>query len=276
MITDTVFYSLAIPALLLTSISKGGFGSGMGVLVVPLMALELPLREVTAIMLPIICLMDVASIWAYRRRWDRPILCTTLPGGLLGILLGSVSFGVLPEVWLHLIVGLTAFAFPLQRSLARGRRRAIADGHERFQGSPGGVPGDIPGGRPWDGRLSALQGVLWATLSGFTSVLANAGELPFSIYLLALRLDKTRLVGTTAVFFAAVNFAKLLPFALLGLFTMHSLLTSLLLSPVAVAGIGLGLWLHRRVDAETFYRISYVLLLALGTKFTCSSLISIL
>src|ERR1700680_844008 len=88
MITDPWFYCLAIPALLVTSISKGGFGAGLGVLAVPLMALRLPVPQVTAIMLPIICLMDVVSVLGYRKRWDKRILAITLPGALFGILLG--------------------------------------------------------------------------------------------------------------------------------------------------------------------------------------------
>jgi uncharacterized protein len=252
MVTDPWFYLLAIPALLLTSISKGGFGAGLGVLAVPLMALRLPVSQVIAIMLPIICLMDVASVWSYRRQWDTTILRVTLPGALLGILLGSASFGALPDVWLRLIVGVTAVGFPLQRWFAKSRPGA-GDGHRK-----------------------PFIGAFWATVSGFTSFLANAGGPPFSIYLLSLRLDKTTLVGTTAVFFAVVNFSKLLPFALLGLFTRTSLLTALMLSPIALIGTGLGFGLHRRVDARVFYRVSHALVLILGAKFVYSSLVAIL
>ena len=38
MIDITLFYIIAIPAVLVTGISKGGFGSGLGVLAVPAMA----------------------------------------------------------------------------------------------------------------------------------------------------------------------------------------------------------------------------------------------
>ena len=39
MITDPWFYVVAVPAVLLFGISKGGFGGGLGVVAVPLMAL---------------------------------------------------------------------------------------------------------------------------------------------------------------------------------------------------------------------------------------------
>src|SRR3984957_2728517 len=97
MVTDPWFYLLAVPALLLTSISKGGFGAGLGVLAVPLMALRLPVPQVIAIILPIICLMDLASVWSYRGQWDTAILRVCLPSALVGILLGWISFGMFPD-----------------------------------------------------------------------------------------------------------------------------------------------------------------------------------
>jgi uncharacterized protein len=252
MITDLWFYLLAVPALLLTSISKGGFGAGLGVLAVPLMALRLPVPQVTAIMLPIICVMDVVSVWVYRGRWDRTILAITLPGALVGIGLGTVSFGILPDAWLRLAIGAIAIAFTLRRWFAGSRPK------------------------PAEGGRHPVKGALWAAVSGFTSFLANAGGPPFSIYLLSLRLEKTLLVGTTAVFFAVVNFSKVVPFLALGLFTHASIMTSLALAPIAVVGTGLGFWLHRRIDAALFYQSSYVLVLILGIKFVYGSLAAIL
>ena len=252
MITDPWFYFLAIPALLMTSISKGGFGAGLGVLAVPLMALRLPVTQVTAIMLPIICLMDVMSVWAYRGQWDKTTLRITLPPAVIGIVLGALSFGAVPEVWLRLAIGVIAIGFTLQRGLASSRRRAPA------------------------GDYKPVTGTFWAAVSGFTSFLANAGGPPFSMYLLALRLEKTIFVGTTAVFFAAVNFAKLLPFALLGLFNRTNLLTALVLSPIALIGIELGLRLHRRLNPTLFYRVSCAFVLILGAKFVYGSLAAIL
>ncbi len=39
MITDPIFYLAAVPAVILFGIAKGGFGSGLGVLAVPLLAM---------------------------------------------------------------------------------------------------------------------------------------------------------------------------------------------------------------------------------------------
>jgi uncharacterized membrane protein YfcA len=70
LITDPWFYVAAIPAVLLFGIAKGGFGGGLGVLAVPLMALVVSPLQAAAVLLPILCLMDLVGLWAYRGRSD--------------------------------------------------------------------------------------------------------------------------------------------------------------------------------------------------------------
>lgn len=117
MIEDPVFYALAIPALFLTGISKGGFGSGLGIVAVPMMALVIPVTQAAAVMLPILCLMDVFGVLGYRKSWDRANMRIMVPGAVLGIGLGTVTFGVLDEGWVRLLIGLIAVVFTAQRLL---------------------------------------------------------------------------------------------------------------------------------------------------------------
>ena len=76
MITDPWFYAAAIPSILLVGISKGGFGSGAGMLATPLIALTIPIPQAAAILLPILCVMDLAGLWAYRGSYSRQVLRT--------------------------------------------------------------------------------------------------------------------------------------------------------------------------------------------------------
>jgi uncharacterized membrane protein YfcA len=91
-IVDPLFYAAAIPAILLMGISKGGFGSGAGLFATPLMALTVPIPQAAAIMLPILIVMDVTGLWAYRGRYSRENLRLILMGGMLGIALGALTF----------------------------------------------------------------------------------------------------------------------------------------------------------------------------------------
>ena len=92
MITDPLFYALAIPAILLTGISKSGFGGAMGGLAVPLMSLVIPPDAAAGIMLPILCAMDVIGLWRFAGSFDWPNLRIILPGAIVGIALGTLCF----------------------------------------------------------------------------------------------------------------------------------------------------------------------------------------
>ena len=80
----------------------------------------------------------------------------------------------------------------------------------------------------WLGRVPAeprkphaATGVICGALTGFTSTLAQAGAPPYQLFMLPQKLDKMTLVGTTLIFFAALNWMKLVAYSALGQFTMR-------------------------------------------------------
>jgi uncharacterized membrane protein YfcA len=242
LISDPVFYAAAIPGVLLAGVAKGGFSGGVGMFGTLILALVAPPIQAAAIMLPILCLMDLIGAWAYRRTWDRRCLTHLLPGALAGSALGALTFGLLDDQWIRLLIGGLAVVFVADRALGLGRR-VIADR------PPGAVAGAALGG-----------------LSGYTSFVIHAGSPPASMYLLPQRLDKTVLVGTNMIYFLVVNYAKLPAYGWLGLLSGDNVLTALALAPLAPLGIWLGVRLNRVVSQVWFYRVSYAFLLAAGLK----------
>jgi len=237
------FYPVAIVAILATGIVKGGFGTGAGGLAVPLMSMFIAPPEAAGIMLPILCAMDLFGVHAYRGSWSREHLRALLPGALAGIGIGALAFGALSVNAIRLLIGLIAVTFALNsyfRLTARIASRMTRPGR--------------------------VAGAFWGAVSGFTSTLAHAGGPPFAVYMLPQRIDKTLLVGTSAVFFLVVNYVKLVPYAFLGQLNAANLTTSLIFAPLAPLGIWLGVWLHRRVSEGSFYHVSYGLLLVTGAK----------
>jgi uncharacterized protein len=241
MISDSTFYLVAIPAVLLTGISKGGFGGAMGGIAVPLMALATSAPRAASIMLPLLCLSDLFGFRIFFGKWDRKNLEVLLGGAVIGITAGALTFHLLSEPAIRVLIGLIAVTFTLQRWLGSGAEAA-------------------PAGR------SLARGTFWGSLSGFTSFLAHAGGPPVMIYLLPQRLDKTTYVATSSVFFMVVNAVKLVPYTLLGQFSRANLLTSAVLAPLVPLGVWLGLWLHHRVNQVLFYRLMEVFLLATGAQ----------
>jgi uncharacterized membrane protein YfcA len=237
------FLVVAVLAILLTGISKGGFAGGLGGFAVPLMALYISPADAAGIMLPILCLMDLFGLHAYRNRWSRAHLRILLPGALVGIALGALTFRAITADGVRLLVGAIAIAFTLNQWLGLASRIARRD---------------VPAG-PRSGRF-------WAAVSGFTSTLAHAGGPPYAVYMLSQKLDKTSYVATAAVFFTVVNYVKAVPYFYMGQFHAGNLSTSLAFAPLAPIGIWLGVWLHRRLPEGPFYRIAYVLLFLTGLK----------
>ncbi|MGH6999483.1 MAG: sulfite exporter TauE/SafE family protein, partial [Phenylobacterium sp.] len=73
-----------------------------------------------------------------------------------------------------------------------------------------------------------------------------------------------------------VNWMKVPAYWALGQFTREVLMTALVLLPLAIASTAAGVWLVRRVPAGNFYRIIYVLLIAVGAKLAWDGAASLL
>jgi hypothetical protein len=240
LISDPYFYLLAIPGILIFGISKGGFGGGLGIVTVPMMALAISPAQAAAIMLPLLLAMDLAALWAYRRDWDRGLMKILLPAGLLGTVLGTLAFRLVSVAGLKLLLGAIALGFLVWSWLWRASRTPA--------------------------RPSAAKGWFWMTLSGFTSFVAHAGGPPINVYLLPLRLAPATFVGTIVVLFAILNWSKVLPYWWLGLFSEQVLLTSAALAPVGIVGVVAGIKLRPLISDVLFYRLVYGFLLVTGTK----------
>ena len=240
LITDPFFYAVAIPAVLLLGISKSGFGAGFGSLAVPVMALAVTVPQAAAILMPLLLLMDLLGVAAFRKDFDFKFLKFLVPFGLVGTVVGALLFRLLDARMVAGIVGGFTLLFLAQRLL--------------FPPTP-----DSPPPPRW------LGAVLTVT-SGFTSFVAHAGGPPLSAYVIPLRLSPVKFTATMAFFFFVINLSKWIPYAWLGLLDLRNMATSVVLLPLAPLGVWIGVWLARRISAVWFYRILYAGMLLTGIK----------
>jgi len=240
LITDPLFYAVAIPAVLLLGISKSGFGAGFGSLAVPLMALVVTVPQAAAILMPLLFVMDVLGLHAYRHHFDWKLVRFLLPFGLLGTVVGTFLFRVLDSHVVAGIVGLFTLAFLAQRLL--------------FPPRP-----DSPAPPRW-------LGALLTTTSGFTSFVAHAGGPPVNAYVVPMRLPPVVFTASMAAFFFVLNLSKWIPYAWLGLLDLPNMATSVALLPFAPIGVVIGVKLARRISPVLFYRCVYAGMLLTGLK----------
>ena len=160
-----------------------------------------------------------------------------LPGAVLGMGAGWLFAAHVSDDVIRILIGVIALAFVANAWLRTGHTAQVP---------------------------TVLNGVFWGAISGFTSFASQGGGPPYQVHMLPQRLPKMVFVGTTTIFFAAVNAMKVFPYFMLGQFSAINFSTSLALLPLAVLANAAGIWMVRRVPTVIFYRIVYILLFLLG------------
>lgn len=238
---DPYFVAVAVAAVLIVGLSKAGLLGSLGMVGVPLLSLVMPPRDAAGMMLPVLLVMDAVAVYAYRKEFNWQIIWIMLPGAAVGTLIGWALWAVVSEAAVLLFVGVVTLLFVLD---------AILPIRKKLEG--------LPPSKPW--------GTFWGGFAGFTSFISHTGGPPFQIYVLPQRLPPAIYAGTSAVFFAIVNSAKLIPYFFLGQLNVHNLQLSAALAPVGLIGVFAGIWLVRRVSMKLFYRIAYWLVFLLALK----------
>jgi uncharacterized membrane protein YfcA len=241
-VSNPLFWLLAILGVLLTGISKSGFAGGAGVIAVPLLSLLLPVPVAAALMLPLLIVMDAKSIHYYWRSVHWQEIKVIAPAALIGIIVGGFLLGELPSNALQIVLGIFCIVFALWKSLI-----------------------------PLLGRLP-YAGLIWGSVSGLTSTLLHSGGPPINIYFATRELAKRNWLATAAVFFAMMNVVKIIPYGLADQWRLELLIIDLLLLPVSLMGIWLGYRLHFKISEASFMLVCKGLLLLSGIGLLFSSL----
>ena len=224
------YYTAVIAAVIVMGIAKSGFGGGVGILAVPLIANAMPADRALGVMLPILIVADTFAVYQ-----------PALGGAAIGIALG------------------TLLLFLLYRSGAKDHLAAILSvlvgsiclvmvGVQVFRLCGGKVP-PLPANRPTSVTVGAS--------AGFTSMLAHAAGPIMSIYWLDQKLGKRVLTGSLVLFFILVNTAKLPSYVALGWITLASLKESAVFALFVPIGSLLGIVMHHRIPEKPFTAVMY-------------------
>lgn len=243
--SDPLVLICAIIAVILTGLSKGGLGGAMAMLGVPIMAIAMPPIQAAAILLPILIVMDIFSLWSWRKDFDLKLLKIMLPGAVVGIAIGGLTAAYVSENLVRLIVGIIAVSFVIYFLAMKFANRAKEQS-----------PKDA----------NTLAGRFWGAVAGYTSFVSHAGGPPYQVYTLPLGQTPRIYTGTSVRFFFIVNVIKLIPYFALGQFDTTNLQSSMVLMPIAVVATLCGAWIVKRMSAKVFFPFMYTLMFLTGVK----------
>ncbi len=240
MTQDTTFWILAVIATFLVGTGKGGLPL-VGMLSVPVMALDISATRAAGLLLPLYVLSDMYGLWLFRKSYSLRNLVILIPAATVGVGIGWASASVVSEDLVKLLVGVIGLAY-------------CGIAAYNYNREPAPRPADI-------GR-----GAFWGVITGFTSFVSHAGAPPFQMYVLPQKLEKLVFAGTGTILFAYVNAIKLPPYFLLGQINLTSLRECAILAPVALFGAWAGYRLTLVLPQGIFFRAVEIALFLVSLK----------
>ena len=228
---------LILLAAFIIGLTKAGL-KGVDMLSVTLMAIVFGSKASTGIVLPLLCLADIAAVAYYNRHAEWKHFKKLTPWMLVGIVFG-VYFGQdMDEAIFRKIMAIIILLTIVIALVMEYRKSQEVPGHPMFVVSTG---------------LAA----------GFTTMIGNLAGAFSNLYFLAMRVDKNSFIGTAAWIFLIINLFK---FPLQVFFwkniTVQSLKIDALLVPTLAIGFVAGIFIVGKIRDEQYRKVVLILTLA--------------
>jgi len=236
-------WSLTLTLVVAAAVVLFGFSkTGMpvaGVMAGPIIAAALGPAVGSGFVVPLLIIGDFMGLALYRSHADWSLIRRLVPGVLAGFVITALLFKFVDMLVVSRILGILILASVF---LEIWRRRTEKD-----------IPEDHPG---IENRLAIA---FFGTLTGMTTMGANAGGAAMTLYLVKMRVSMLAFMGTAAWFFLILNIIKV-PFVVgLHVLTWDSLLISLRFIPALVIGGILGAVVFRRMNPKVFTTVALAL-----------------
>lgn len=227
---------IIILASFFIGLGKAGL-KGIDMLSVTLMAFVFGSKASTGIVLPLLCISDIAAVSYYNRhvKWNHFWKIT--PWMIIGILIGIYVGKDMNEVLFRKIMAVIILFTIIIIVLMELRKSKTVPNNPLFVASTG---------------LAA----------GITTMLGNLAGAFSNLYFLAMRLEKNDFIGTAAWIFLIMNLFKL-PFQIFiwKNISIESIKIDALLLPTLAIGFLLGLKLVDKVKEKDYRRLVIILTL---------------
>ena len=224
----TLQWLLLLLSAMLIGMAKTGL-SGVGLMVVPILASAFGGRPSVGLLLPILIFADVFAVVYYNRHADWKHILRLLPWAFTGIIAATLVGRSISDITFNrLLAGMVMLGITiLVWQDLRGKNVKIPE--------------------------SRWFSISLGLLGGFATMIGNAAGPVMALYLLSMRLPKNRYIGTGAWFFFIVNVSKV-PLHIWSwkTITLQSFGLDLLMIPAIAAGAFLGIYLVKLLPEKAF------------------------
>ncbi len=236
--------ALFVSAVLI-GVTKTGV-PGIGILVVPLMAIAFPAKASTGLLLPILIFADIFAVIYYRRDVLWSHIFKLIPPALAGLVAGSLVIRHINNAQLKPIIGAIVLAM-------------LVLNYWRTKTTGGKIP------THWSFVVSM------GFLAGLTTQLANAAGPIMIIYLVAMRLEKYKFMGTAAWYFMIINWLKVPLFIWDGRINFETFKIDAFTFPFILVGVAVGIFIIKRIPQKWFTAVVQLLAVLAAIKLLLSA-----
>lgn len=235
-------WSLFVVCGLLIGMSKAGI-SGVGLMVVPLMAGIFGGRPSVGILLPMLIIADIFAVIYYNRHAQWRYVLMAMPWAILGVIVATIFGKNINDDQFNIVLAVTILSGIVLLVWQDVKQKKI----------------HVPD-KWWFAALLGLAG-------GFTTMVGNAAGPVMALYLLSMRLPKNNYIGTAAWFFFIINILKV-PFHIYswGTITLSSIKLDLFVAPSIILGVFIGIKIVK-LFPEKAYRIFIIATTILSAVF---------
>jgi len=231
---------------------KTGVGIGAGIFLLPTLALAFPVKVALALGAPLMLASDTIGLRFYWKQWmPRPELLRIMLAAVPGLLLGVLLLYFLPDDgWFRLAVGIFGMTYAISHLfpgfiLVRGLKNALSGVNSCLEGK---------------------QIYFYGALGGVATVLAHAGGLVWSLYLMTSVKDRRIFVGTLVLMFFITNIYKTVAFWAMDLLGRQEFFAVLLAVPAVLLGSALGNIANKRMNQEFFRKLVLAVIFLVAAK----------
>jgi len=254
---------LAGAAVVILGIAKSGFGSGVGIIAVPMFVYAFGADSAKAIgaLLPLLIAADILSVHHHWGTWDKANLKVLALGSIVGLFGGGAIMW-----WLMGCPALFVFDGPGGQIEAAEQRLKMAIGVICVLYV---VADQVKARLAPSFQLKAdyTSGTPIGLATGVVSTIAHAGGPVLTMYLLGQHVAKQRFIGTAVTYFFASNVIKQAAiYPVLGLTRVDTLWTGLWLVPLVPVGTFLGARLNHILPERAFRNTILVIVAISGVQ----------